>query len=266
MTPTNILFPYTSRPALSMSESLLLSASPHCLSLSSLFYFLPSASYFPSQADERGWGQSAPVAMTPDSPCSVKARSFLCSISPELSTIKCVSVCDSIEREKRRRQDVCTSHVIYVKLQIVWIWSLQVVCNKIMRHLSNIFLSTLYRARKKMWYQLIVASEYFWKYFTFWPIYTLLHLHYISRLSLSLCAIYPKAGALMNNLAVDICSHLFLFSSPSVLFAMFFYAVLCHQTRSAAIGGRGVLYHWPGLDPLQHRASVSLRCSSWRIH
>lgn len=133
------LFMCTFRP------SLLLSASPHSLPLSSLFYFLPSASYFPSQADGRGWGQSAPVAMTPDSPCLVKARSFLCSISPELSTrgeCVCVCECDSTEIEKkkkkekkRRRQQVCASHVGYVKLQIARIGRLKVVCDRVIRRL-----------------------------------------------------------------------------------------------------------------------------------
>lgn len=119
MTPTNIcknLFAYTFGSSLSMPESLLLTPLPP----SSLFYFLLSASYFPSQADGRGWGQSAPVAMTADSPCLVKARSFLFSISPELSTGKCVClrVTALSEREKNpRRQQVCASHVNFLKLQ-----------------------------------------------------------------------------------------------------------------------------------------------------
>lgn len=81
------------------------------LPLSSLFYFLPSASYFPSQADGRGWGQSAPVAMTPDSPCLVKARSFLCSISPELSTGESMCLCVTALSEKKDRDNKCVLHM-----------------------------------------------------------------------------------------------------------------------------------------------------------
>lgn len=76
----------------------------------------------------------------------------------------------------------------------------------------------------------------------------------LKKQTLPHCAIYPKAGVLLNNLAVDICSHLFLFSSPSVLLAMFFYAVLCHQTRSAAIGGRGS--HTTDQDWIHYIANV----------
>lgn len=114
MTLLNIrknLFAYTFEPSLSMPESLLFSASPHSLPLSSLFYFLPSASYPPSQADGRGWGQSALVAMTPDSPCLVKARSFLCSISPEFSTGESVCLCVTALGEKKDGDNKCVHHM-----------------------------------------------------------------------------------------------------------------------------------------------------------
>lgn len=142
MTLLNIrknLFAYTFEPSLSMPESLLFSASPHSLPLSSLFYFLPSPLIPHLRLMEEGgvnlhwlpWHQTALAWWRHVVSSVLFPQSF-----PRGRV--CICVWQHWVRKKTETTSVCITCQLCQITDRSNAKSLQVACNEVMRHLLKI--------------------------------------------------------------------------------------------------------------------------------